>query len=178
MELQYEKALQENDLSVSELSEDARSGIEGINDILKAISMLEKKGKNPTERTIKKLKAMDKWVYYEILDQLHDTDNNDDDAPVDTDEVVDEIKEQAKESSKNDEEKNAQNKLFTIIEKELEKLANSGKKEFTIEQIKSYAPNSYNAIYKAYQRGDDNGVKTRRYALIETRERIFTIKSI
>ena len=38
--------------------------------------MLEKSGKKPTAKTIRKVKAMDKWVCYEIYDQVNDTDKN------------------------------------------------------------------------------------------------------
>ena len=83
MELQYQKAMEENDLQLSDLPEDAITGIENINDVLKAVKMLEKSGKLPTPKTMKKLKAMDKWVYYEILDHLHGTDKNEDEIPED-----------------------------------------------------------------------------------------------
>ena len=60
--------MQEYDLSFGELPEDARTGIEQIKDVEKAINMLSNRGKKPTDKTLKKLRAMDKWVYYEILD--------------------------------------------------------------------------------------------------------------
>ena len=122
MELQYEKAMKENELTYSDLSEDAQTGVDGIKDVLKGLNMLEKKGKKPTEKTLKKIRAMDKWVYYEILDQLHGTDKNEDEMPEDADEIVGEIKNQIEgEQPKVD-------KLALEIESELEKVYQAGKK--------------------------------------------------
>jgi hypothetical protein len=81
MEYQYKKAMEEYELTYGKLPEDAQTGIDQIKDIEKAILMLEKNGKSPTEKTMKKIRAMDKWVYYEILDFVHDTDKNEDDMP-------------------------------------------------------------------------------------------------
>jgi hypothetical protein len=93
MELKYKQALEEHDLSISELPEDAKIGITNINDVLKAISMLEKKGKKPSQQTYNKLRAMDKWVYYEILDYLNDTDKNEEEIPFESDDVIEDFKE-------------------------------------------------------------------------------------
>ena len=91
MELKYKEALEEHDLSISELPEDAKIGITNINDVLKGIAMLEKKGKQPSQATYNKVRAMDKWVYYEILDYLNDTDKNEDEIPFESEEILEEI---------------------------------------------------------------------------------------
>ena len=55
MEYQYIKAMEEFDLSYGELPEDAQTGIDQIKDVEKAINMLKSRGKNPTDKTLKKL---------------------------------------------------------------------------------------------------------------------------
>lgn len=172
MEFYYKKALEKNNLTIKQLPEDAQTGIDNINDILKGISMLEKRGKQATPKTLKKLQAMDKWVYYEILDFLEGTDENEDKMPVNTKEVIEEIKEQANEQVLNLTE---EQKYALTIENELKSLYESGVKEYTIESVKTNAKNIYNILFDSYEDGEENGVATSRYKLIETKPKVFTI---
>ena len=73
MDLKYKKEMEKHGLSYAELPEDAQTGIDAINDVLRGFNMLEKKGQRPSAKAVKKLNAMDKWVYYEILDVVNDT---------------------------------------------------------------------------------------------------------
>ena len=91
MELQYKKAIEEYDLTINQLPEDAITGIEQINHVLKGINMCKKSGKPIKESVYKKLRAMDKWVYYEILDYLHDTEKNNDDIPYEEEDFKDDL---------------------------------------------------------------------------------------
>lgn len=175
MEFNYKKALEKHNLKISQLPEDAQTGIDNINDILKGITMLEKRGKKATPKTIKKLQAMDKWVYYEILDFLEGTDENDDEMPVDTEEVINEIKQQAQEDSSQNNQYTKEQQFALSIEKELEGLYLSGNKEYSIEDIKSNAKTTYNVLFDNYEDGEDNGIMTTRYKLIETKPKVFTI---
>lgn len=178
MELQYKKALEHYNLQVSKLPEDAKIGIEGINDVLKAIAMLEKRGKAVKPATIKKLKAMDKWVYYEILDFVQGTNNNDDEAPEDTDEIVDEIKDQANNNINSDNKVQPDEKdksKGVQIEIELENLLKSGSSEIAFEDLKYKAKNTYNVLFDSYEENGQNGIKTTKYSIIETKKNIFTI---
>jgi len=172
MEFHYKKALLQNNLTIGELPEDAQTGIDNINDILKGINMLEKRGKKPTPKTLKKIQAMDKWVYYEILDFLDDTDKNDDEMPVDADELIAEINEQAKEPKQV---LSSEQSFALSIENELKRLYESGTKEYTIESVKSNARNTYNILFDSYEDGQENGIATSRYKLIETKPKVFTI---
>ncbi len=76
LELAYKKLLTEHKLSEGSLSEDAQVGIKSIDDIIKGAKMLEKKGKTVSDSTLKKIRAIDKWTCYEIMDQVNDTDKN------------------------------------------------------------------------------------------------------
>jgi hypothetical protein len=174
MELRYEKAMKEYNLSYSELPEDAKDGISDIKDVLKGIAMLEKKGKKITPRTMGKLKRMDKWVYFEILDHVHDTENNDDEMPEDAEEVIEEMNEEAEvanESTQISEE----DKVGYEVDAELKKMFDSGKKEWSIDEVKSAAKKTYNILFDTYEEDAENGIKTSNYSLLETGEQTFVI---
>lgn len=173
IQLKYKDAMEEYDLQKSDLPKDAKIGISEIDKILKALKMLEKTGKTAKPATMDKLASLDKWVYYEILDHVHDTDENEEEKPVEAEEVIEEMKENAEEQK---EELSDEVKLGNKINEELEALHKSGKSEWTIDEIKSKAKNAYEAIWDAYEDGGDNGVQTPNYSLIEGENEIFTIK--
>jgi len=166
MELKYKQALEEHDLSISELPEDAKIGITNINDVLKGISMLEKKGKQPTQQTYNKLRAMDKWVYYEILDYLNDTDKNEEEIPFESDDVIEEFEK--------DEKPKVDNRGF-LVEADLEKMYQTGKKEWAIDEIKSASNLIFDIVFDNFDDDEENGVETNKYKLIETDDEIFTL---
>ena len=70
MEFKYIEELKNNGLSINDLPEDAQTGIDQLKNILKGLNMLEKSGKKQTQKTLRKIKAMDKWVCYEIYDHI------------------------------------------------------------------------------------------------------------
>lgn len=163
MELKYLKAMEEYKLKPSQLSEDARFGIKSIEEVMRMVALAEKNGKAIKPATIKKIMTLDKWVYYEILDQVNDTDRNDDDIPVDTDELKDEVKDQVNKSQ----EENKELQIGLKIEAELEALFKNGKTEVSVEEIHDKAPNTYAVIFDSYEPEGSNGVKTSRFSLLE-----------
>ena len=169
MELQYIKALKEHKLRVNDLPEDAQTGISEINKILKGFSMIEKRGLKPTQSAMKKLRTLDKWVYYEILDYLHDTDKNDDDMPLDAHDVLDDLADNNNKEARLD-------STGVEIDAELDNLYASGKKQFTIDEIKSRARKAYKEIWENYEPGDDNGIVTSKYSFVENQEELFELK--
>ena len=66
--LGYEKLMEENNLKLSDLNEEARIGIKTITDVKKSINILAKKGRDVSPEVIKKIKANDKWICGEILE--------------------------------------------------------------------------------------------------------------
>ena len=58
MELKYVAEMQKHNLEASQLPDDAKTGIEQIGQVTRAINMLEAKGKNPTKKTLQKLKTI------------------------------------------------------------------------------------------------------------------------
>jgi hypothetical protein len=60
-------------------------------------------------------------------------------------------------------------KLGLEIEKELEALFNSGKKEFEIDEIERIAPKTYDVLYDVCEEQDsENGIETSNFKLIES----------
>jgi hypothetical protein len=179
MEFQYKKAMEANDLKIADLPEDAQIGITQIKDIEKAMHMLEKNGKKPKEKTLKKIKAMDKWVYYEILDYLQETDKNPDEQPHEKDEILDDLSDDANDGDgKDDEGDNNDNsdnvpeldentKLGLAIEAELEKMHESGQTEWDIEDVRKVAKKTYDLLFDTYKEGEENGITTSKYSIIE-----------
>jgi hypothetical protein len=180
MEFQYKKAMEDNGLSYKDLPEDAQTGIDQIKDVEKAFAMLEAKGKKPTAKTIRKMKALDKWVYYEILDFLQDTDENADTPDHDKEEILNDLDDDSKDgkgeddnsTDNNDKDDNStemdeNKKLGFTIEAELEKMFETGQKEWDIEDVSKVAKNTYNFLFESHASGEENGVKTNKYSLIE-----------
>lgn len=178
MELQYKKAMEENGLTMNQLPEDAITGIEQINHVLKAINMLKKTGKPIKESVYKKLRAMDKWVYYEILDFLHDTDKNDDDIPFDKNDVVDDLNKGKNDNNddNSDDDEPKPDAVGLVIENELNSLYESGKTSYSIEELKNKAKKTYSELFNAYENGGENGITTSKYTLIEDSNKKFNLK--
>lgn len=201
MELKYEKALQEYKLNINDLPEDAKIGIENINGVLKGINMLQKNGRKVTEKTIKKLNAMDKWVYYEILDVVNDTDKNKGEIPYEEEEVLDEALEESDDddngdnygenngdddddeqgeegNSGEDEKEYTQQELegFGVtIDEQLSGVYATGKKQLTLQEIKMYCKKAYDLIFENYENDGDNGIETSNFTLIELEENLYEL---
>ena len=177
IELQYKKALESNKLKESQLPEDAQIGIDTITNSIKAANMLEKRGKKVGDKAIKKIKAMDKWVYYEILDFVQDKDENEE-MPFEQEEIIDDLKEDSKQEDEMDEKQDnkKQSKVdANVIEAELKNLYDGGKKQLSLSDLKNSTKNVYNLIFDTYEGGEENGIETTNYTLIETEKEIFTL---
>jgi len=173
MDLKYKKEMEKHGLSYAELPEDAQTGIDAINDVLKGFNMLEKKGQKPSAKAIKKLNAMDKWVYYEILDYLHDTDKNDDDIPFDAEDVLED-----EEGKQNDNNEPKADPIGLKIEEELASLHEQGVETISSDDLRNKARTTFKTIWDNYEEDGKNGVITSHYALVETSEQVFTLKKI
>jgi hypothetical protein len=184
MEFKYKKLMEENDLTLNQLPEDAQTGVAEINKVLRAISMLEKSGKKVSAGALKKVTTMDKWVTYEILDYLHDTDKNDDDMPIDADDVIDELNKDGKNKHVNKPiDKPINEPIDNIqvdqvglrIEEELDRLFESGKTSYTIDEIRGKANKTYKELWDSYEEDEQNGIVTTKYSLIEDKEKNFNL---
>jgi hypothetical protein len=86
------------------LIRDYGRGIKEINKALSFIKMGEAKGKTISQDAINKIKAIDKWVLYEIYDLIEDTDKNEDEIPYESDDVKEDIEENNEEDNEDDNE--------------------------------------------------------------------------
>lgn len=171
MDLIYLDALKEHKLKVSELPEDARVGITEITNIIKGFQMAERKGRKPTPQAMRKLKTLDKWVYYEILDYLNDTDKNDDEIPFVADDVLDDLKD-----DKANKPVEQSDPVGLAIDQELGNLLAAGKTQIALEELRGSAPKTYKEIWDSYETGEENGIVTSHYSLIENDDEIFILK--
>jgi hypothetical protein len=167
MELAYEKLMAEHGLTLAELPTDAKTGIKSVKQIAHAMHMTEQRGHTVKQATIDKLKANDKWTVREILDYVENKDTNSEELPNDTEEVIEEIQEDEEANSMSPEDQ-AKFDQGVAIETELENLSGSGKLSYTTEELKSSAPKTYKVIFDTYTQGEQNGVKTTRFSLIES----------
>lgn len=170
IEFQYLEAMSEYNLKLSELPEDAQIGISNINDVIKRIKVLENKGESVSDKTIKKLKAMDKWVLYEIYDMVNDTDKNDDDIPFDAEDVIDDL-----EPENNESKAPVLDSKGLKIESDLKRIYESGKKNIYFDELKELSKISYDVIFSNYDESGDNGIETSNFSLLETEENVFTL---
>jgi hypothetical protein len=188
IELQYVKELQTYGLKVKDLTEDGQVGVSEIKKTLDYIKIKEREGKTPTDNVLKKIKTIDKWVCFEIYDMVEDTDENEDEIPHDSEEIIEELEEEYSEDEDDDLEKDEQpenvkqvvktNADGNRINTELVELGKSGKNEYTIDEIKRVAPTTYKAIFDVYQKGEQNGVQTHTYSLIEFEEQKYKLTKI
>jgi hypothetical protein len=105
----------------------------------------------------------------EILDYIQETNNNEEEIPYESEQVLDELKDGE------NVELTPEQKTGLSIEKELEELYKAGKLELEVAEIKSNAKNAYEAIFENYEDGEENGVVTNKYSLIETSDLIFKL---
>ncbi len=62
------------------------------------------------------------------------------------------------------------------VDSELDKLFNTGIYKYSIDEVKSKAPFTYNFIFEEYSYGGENGVITSNYSLIENEKENYTLK--
>jgi hypothetical protein len=173
----YEKLMKDNNLSETKLGTDTRIGIKAIKESLKAIDRQKKSEKfngtiNP--KVYEKIKAIDRWVCRDIIDQLEGTDENDEEIPFEADEVIDEIK-NGNNGDKKEVELSEQEKKGNQIEAELKKLMESNKFSYTIDELKNVAPITYEEIWDNYDDGEENGVGTKSFSIKEDSNNLFNV---
>ena len=202
MELQYLKAMQEYGLKESQLTEDAKVGISTIKQSLKGVKLNESRGLKVSPQVIKKIKANDKWVYYEILDLVSETDENEEELPYEEDEILDELEvedddddnevdfEEDEDEEQPDEveeevereefmgrkeEREGDSQVGVGIDQDFSEMWTTGKKVVKLDELKSLSKSAYNVIFDNYDESGDNGIETSHFSLIETDEYEFTL---
>jgi cobalamin biosynthesis protein CobT len=194
MELKYKIALEENSLEEKDLSDEAKVMIEQINGTLKGVNMLEKSGKEVSEKTYNKLKAMDNLVCKEIAEQMQ---GNEEEEEVEEEEdgddknnkppmreaIKDEEEEEEEEEEEQEDIKATPTEIIAEpndpkgfqIDKDLKVAYENGKKTITLEELKTISKTAYDVVFSTYDESGDNGLTTSSYSLIETDENVFTL---
>lgn len=178
--LKYLELIEQRKLNISDLPEEAKGGIEDIENVLKFVKMQDKQGKQVSQKVFNKIARLDKWTYLEILDYVNDTDANTGQKPENAAAIINEIKkEDAPPAAEPKAELTAEQKLGLHVESELAKLHQAGTVEISLDAIKSSAPKCYDLIFDSYKEGDsENGIITSRYTLLETKPKLFTLTKI
>lgn len=168
LNLKYESLLKSNNLTIDDLPEDSQTGIQGIKDVVGAIKMRTGRGKPVSDKIMKKLAVLDKWVCQEIRDFVNDKDTNGE-IPINPDEIVDEIKNDGSGQNEPD-------KTGLKIDEELQALFDTGKTQLTIEELRESAKTAHKVIFDNYEDGEENGLRTSKFSLIETSDEVFELK--
>lgn len=168
MKYAYEKLMEENNLTLSELPSDAKQGINQIKKIEKAIKMVQSRGKSVSKDVIEQVRVNDKWIVREILDYLEDKDVERGELPNSAEDVIEDLNE----SNDNEPKVDA---IGLKIDKELKALFDAGKTLLTGEEIRDNARNTFEVIFDTYAKDGENGVVTTYYALIENAEGNFIL---
>ena len=202
-ELKYVELLEQNGLEVKELSEDAQIGIQQINEVMNLVRSMVRRGKNASEKTIKKIMAMDKWVCNEIIDQINETDDNEEEIPYSYDEVEEDFEDEDDYQPDDDEDDDNDEDDYDDdedddedededededdgnlgdsptgqkIDADLKIAYTNGKTTITLEELKNVSSTAYNIIFENYDDSGDNGIITSNFSLLETDEYVFTLE--
>jgi len=150
MQYAYEKLMRDNDLTFSELPNDAKTVIRTLLKSVKATELTEQRGHSVKQETLDQIKVLDKTAVSEIVDYLE------------------EKEEQGSNGNQETKEVDIETAYGDSIEEELKALSSSGNSEFTGEEVRSMAPKSYKEIHKTYEADGINGIKAGKYLLKET----------
>lgn len=172
MSYAYEKLMSEHNLSLSDLNDDAKYGIQTIKKIEKAVKMTEARGQNVSSQVLNKIKTNDKWVVREIIDQLEDKETNQEEIPNEADDVITLIED---ENYQINPPETQIDPMGLAIDNELSNLYENEMFEITLDDLKKSASKTYKVIFENYETGEENGVSTSTYLIKETDTNIYTL---
>jgi len=165
MTLAYEKLLEKHNLEVSELPNDAQIVIKELVLLKGQLSGKVNIGQKLSPESLSRLRIKDEVVVDKIFDYLdekgEDSDEETEDEPEDKD---------------NDNDNNEIMEGGVIIDGELNGLFKSGKTEFSITELRSIAPATYDCIFDNYEQDGSNGIETSNFSFIETSANSETFK--
>ena len=164
----YTKIIERYKVDRSELPNSIVSGINDINIVVRKIKDKERSGESVGAEVSKKLTRLDRWVCGELMDFINETDNNDDEAPVEAKEILDDIEEGT-------DKKVSADPKGVKIEAELKAMYDNDFRTLTAEKLSNVAPISYDVILQGYEEGGKNGIKTSAYSLIESEKEVFKV---
>lgn len=170
MERGYQKLIREHGLNEQDLPKDVKVLISSIRASEKAIKLNLDKGKKVSESANDKVRLMDEQAVYKILDYIEEQDE---------DEEEDELEQQRQEEENKNNEDHKENPKQPDpkglkIDQELSAAVLAGKTKLTQEEFKEVAPVAYNLVFDNYEQGQENGIQTSFYSVIE-KENLFHI---
>jgi hypothetical protein len=166
MELEYEKVMEEYNLSERELPSDAVNAISAIKSALRLAKIRESKNQDSSQY-YEKAKSFDNFVVREIYDLVNNTEENDEMPENDFEEESEEQYEQQNQEQEYQKEEYMPKGDGLKINNELFEIYKNGKTEISIDELKNLAPNCYETIFDCYEEGEENGIQTNEYTLIE-----------
>lgn len=169
MKYAYEKLMEDNDLTLSELPSDARHGINQLKKIEKSIKMVQGRGKSVSNDIMEQIRVNDKWIVREILDYIEDKDIDRGELPNSAEDVIEDLHEETSDDT------TQPDTIGLKVDKELKSLFEAGKTLLTGEEIRDNARNTFEVIFDTYAKDGENGVVTTYYALIENAEGNFIL---
>ena len=175
MELRYETVMEENNLSERELPQDAKNAIATIKSSLRLAELRENRGQDATQY-YEKAKSFDNFVVKEILDLVNGDNTEPEDDSEESENEYEKLQNEydlEDDEDDEDEEPNESKENYVpkgdagLINKELSELYKNNKLDLQINEIQSFAPNCYETIFDCYEEGEQNGIETNEYSLIE-----------
>ncbi len=203
MKYGYEKLIAEHNLDKSTLPEEVQNAISYLQDVEKGITALKARLKKlnkeykQSANVTMKIKQLDTWAIRGINEFL-EGDVIKGDAPSTDDDI---LKLAAKDNpttppaaepatppdtTKAPEPKVTPDKAPPVVEAttthdvdlELLEIYKSGTDILTLEEIKAKAPKSYALIFNAYKSGEENGLETSNFSLVETEQNNYKLSKI
>ncbi len=202
MKYGYEKLIKEHNLEVSTLPEEVKNAIAYLQDVEKGINALKARLKKINKEykqspsVSAKIKQLDTWAIRGINEFL-EGDVIKGDAPTDDDEILKMANKdnpipavtppattppatpKPKVPEKKPETPPAAAPAPVVtpheIDLELLELHKTKVEVLTLEELKSKAPKSYSLIFDAYKAGEENGLETSNFSLVETESNNFKL---
>lgn len=195
MQLGYEKLMDTYGISINDLPEETRIMIKTITILKKTAQGKMTIGETVSEGAIAKIKAQDKYIINDILDYIEehdleteddenegkndkndeenfeDSDDSNDDSDDDDSEDEEDDDDEDDSDDKDEENNGDMEDSFEIgdrLDAEFQELKNSGISEFSLNDLRVKSPTAYEIIFDIYEEGEQNGIQTNNFKLVET----------
>lgn len=195
MQLGYEKLMETYGIEVKDLPEETKIMIKTVDVLKKQMQGKLTIGENVSESAIAKIKAQDKYIITDLLDyieendlereddedegeddkddkeNIEDPDDSNDDFDDDDSEDEEDDDDEDDSDDQGEEDQGGMEDSFEIGDKldlEFQELKGSGIAEISLNDLREKAPFVYEIIFENYEEGEQNGVQTSNFKLVET----------
>jgi len=152
MKLGYEKLMEENEISLTDLPRNLQVAVTELTELKNRVLAKTNIGQNVSEQTIERIKVKDEFLIKEIYDLFED-EQEEDDSEDDSEDIEDNdmnIEDGAR------------------IDQELFVLYKNGTTKISFAQLKNSSHATFEHLWNAYSAGEENGIVTSNFELIET----------